>query len=97
VVLVKKKTLLFKTRLPEAKRITCVGMFAKLREPSLPSFGPTATFCGRKEQMEPEVTSGKLVSGDKTSADATTGNSVSWMSGETSLQEKGNDGALSEL
>lgn len=65
VVLVKKNKLVFKTRLPEPKRITCVGTFPELREPSLPSFRPTPTFCGRTKQMEPEVTSGELVSGDE--------------------------------
>jgi predicted RNA-binding Zn-ribbon protein involved in translation (DUF1610 family) len=64
-VLVKKNKLLFKTRLPEAKRITCVGTFPELREPSLPSFRPTPTFFGRTEQMKPEVTSGELVLGDE--------------------------------
>jgi hypothetical protein len=65
VILVKKNKMLLRTRLPEPKRITCAGTFAELQEPSLPSFRPTPTFCGRTKQMEPEVTSGELVFRDE--------------------------------
>jgi hypothetical protein len=65
VVLVRKNKMMFKTRLPKPKRIPYAGTFAELREPSLPSFRPTPIFCGRTEQMEPEVTPGELVSGDE--------------------------------
>ena len=59
---VKTNKMLLKVQLPQPKPITTTSNnMPELREPSLSSFRCAPVFCGRRTQIEPEVTPGELV------------------------------------